>query len=166
MTDYVSLYNVTFQGIHFKNIHTPNSFAIYGAGFNGTGWEIQHNIQVIDCEFEGFTSAIYLNPRFSGFTNNIFHDNSNAGILLPYGYNLTLNNNTFASSTHSSLDDSTGLFREPVGLYLFDVFGTCEVSNNHFIQSKSTIGIEFLSSQGDIKVFNNNFEGGEPFLIR
>lgn len=164
-TDYVSLHNVTFQGLQFKNSFSSCINAICGADFNGTGWEIVDNLNIYDCEFEGFSNAVFLNSRNSTFANNYFHENANSGILLPYGYDVEIINNTFVSSLDINFDNSTGLFKNPVGLFLFDVFGSSEVSNNRFIQDEFTTGIEILSCRGFLELTENHFIGGEAYLI-
>lgn len=173
-TDYISLRNVTFQGLHFKQppidistsisnwVFPRGSYAIFGANFNGSGWEIQDNLSIFDCEFEGFTNAVCVQAVNSEYRNNYFHDNYGAGLFFPYGLNLTVEGNTFDTLKGLTTENKQWL---SVGLYCFDVFDGANISNNTFNSGTDAFGIVILSCQRNILVSNNVFTGGNAFLI-
>jgi hypothetical protein len=172
--DWFTLHNVTFQSIHFKQ-----SFEVVGSRYainffyqNSTGWGISDNFSIYDCEFEGFIDSVIGLAFESSYINNYFHNYSNNGLLLVYGFNLTIQQNIFESSPSPiSVKQYTSMYGSGsmigcIGLFLLDVCDTVLVSDNMFIQGTNSTGLAFSSSIGNYLVTSNTFTGeGAPFLI-
>jgi hypothetical protein len=147
--DYVSIYNVTFNNLHFIGNNT--TIGIFGTYCDGQGWELLQTFNVIDCEFEGFYRALCINPLNSTFTGNLFHDNIQAGLYFNFGADLDVYNNTFTCY------DGTG--EQPCGLVLFDVFDSCMVHDNTFNANEGSVGVGIVSCRRGIVISENIFNG-------
>jgi hypothetical protein len=152
--DYVSIYNVTFNNLHFSGNNT--TIGIYGTYCNGQGWELLQNFNIINCEFEGFYRALCINPLNSTFYGNLFHNNSQSGLYFNFGADLAIYNNTFNSDNMTS--------EQPCGLMLFDVFDFCSVQDNTFNANEGSVGLGIISSRRGIEISENIFNG-TPYAI-
>ena len=172
--DWYNLHNVTFQSIHFKQPFevVGGRYAINFFDQNTTGWGVSDNFSIYDCEFEGFINCVQGLAFNSSYVNNYFHNYSNNGLLLMYGFDLTIKQNFFESSPSPiSVDQYTSMYGSGsmigcIGLFLLDVCDTVLVSDNMFIQGTNSTGLAFSSSIGNYLVTNNTFTGeGTPYLI-
>jgi hypothetical protein len=172
--DWFTLHNVTFQSIHFKQPFevVGGRYAINFFDQNSTGWGVGDNFSIYDCEFEGFINCVQGLAFESSYVNNYFHNYSNNGLLLVYGFDLTIQKNVFESSPSPiSVDQYTSMYGSGsmigcIGLFLLDVCDTVSVSHNMFVQGTNSTGLAFSSSIGNYLVTDNIFTGeGAPYLI-
>jgi hypothetical protein len=166
--DWVNLHNVTFQNLNFQHPlkSASGDWAIYCYQSNSTGWGISDNICIQNCEFKGFYSGFYGLLVNSRFENSIFSNYTSNGFMLPYGLNVTIENNTFyTSATDPEILSFPGDY-PIIGLHLLDVNVSCIISNNTFITGDYSLGLAVVSSTGCITVTDNNFGGnGCPIAI-
>jgi len=167
-TDWINLHNVTFQSINFQHPLEPASgdYAIYCFQSNSTGWGINDNINIYGCTFNGFYSGFYGLPINSCFENNVFSNYTSNGFMLPYGFSVTIKNNTFDTPATSLEVLSYPGDYPTIGLHLLDVNFSCIVCNNTFITNDYSVGLAVVSSTGNITVTNNIFMGnGQPIAV-
>lgn len=166
--DWINLHNVTFQSIDFQHSLDAASgdYAINCFQSNSTGWGINDNINIYNCNFNGFYSGFYGLPINSCFENNIFSNFTSNGFMMPYGNNITIRNNTF-NTPATSLEVLSYPGNYPrIGLHLLDVNVSCIVSNNTFITNDHSVGLAVVSSTGNITVTDNIFVGnGHPIVV-
>ena len=166
--DWVTLQNVTFQNIRFKQLVTytgQNDSAIYFYDGNSTGWGRSNNLNVYNCSFNGFYNCIQGIAMNSSFLGNRFYNYSNNAIMFPLGANLTIQNNVF----HTPANPHTvkqyqkmygkSSIQGGIGLFLMDVNGWATISNNTFRQGKNSTGLTFSSCPGNFLVTENVFSG-------
>ena len=150
--DYVSIYNVTFNGLHFKGENSL--FAVYGTNCDGMGWELLKNVNILNCEFEGFYRGLCINPLNSTYSGNFFHDNIQSGLWFNFGADLQIYSNTFKAD-----GDATDGLDKKASLVMFDVFDGCKVRENIFISDDSAVGVGIISCRRNIVITENVFYG-------
>jgi hypothetical protein len=159
--DWINLHNVTFQSIDFQHPieSASGDYAINCFQSNSTGWGINDNINIFNSTFNGFYSGFYGLPINSRFENNVFSNYTSNGFMLPYGFNITIKNNTFDTPA-TSLEVLSYPGNYPtIGLHLLDVNVSGIVCNNTFITNDYSVGLAVVSSTGNITVTNNIFIG-------
>jgi hypothetical protein len=176
--DWITLQNVTFQSITFKQLVTySNQFssAIYFYDGNSSGWGRSNSLNVFNCSFNGFYNCIQGIAMNSSFVGNRFYNYSNNGIMFPLGGNLTIQNNVFRTPAnpftvkqYQKMYGSMSL-RGGIGLFLMDVNCNALISNNTFWQGKNSTGLTFSSCPGSSRsliVTENLFSGsGKAYSI-
>jgi hypothetical protein len=173
--DWVTLQNVTFQTIHFKQLcsyDTQENCAIYFYDGNTTGWGRSNNISVYNCQFEGFYNCIQGIAMNSQYIGNYFHDYSNNAIMFPLGYNLKITHNIIDTPSNPLTvqeyqeRDGDASIRGGIGLFLMDIDGFAAISNNNFVEGTNATGITFSSCIGQIIVTDNIFSGiGQAYSV-
>jgi hypothetical protein len=171
---WITLSNITFQSLHFKRLASENSpsCAIFFYVGNATGWGVNNNLSIYNCEFNGFYNSVQGLAVNSNYVGNFFHNYSNNALMVPFGANLTITANTFDTPANSMAveqyqeRDGSISVQGGVGLFLMDVGWNNLISDNLFIQDTNSTGIAFSSSLGNSFVTNNTFIGdGVPYFI-
>ncbi len=166
--DWLNLLNITFQSIHFKQLVSyqgPYNSAIYFYDGNATGWGISDNLNVYDCQFEGFYNCIQGLAINSHYEGNIFSNYTNNAIMFPFGTNLTIQRNIFDTPSNeltvNQYQERDGQIsvQGGIGLFLMDVGENALIVNNTFIEGQNSTGITFSSCIGNFVVTANRFLG-------
>jgi hypothetical protein len=161
--DWISLTNVSFQNLQFYG-KGENCTAIYFHLYNGTGWGVANNFNVTNCLFQNFDVCIYGLAVNSTYNFNLFNNYTSLGLMFTYGANLTITNNAF--NTPMTDLSNPPYYGKELGLVLLDVWNNTLVNQNTFTTGQSSVGIVFMSSQGDFLVTANSFTGaGTTYLI-
>ncbi|MCW3995083.1 MAG: hypothetical protein NWE98_02895 [Candidatus Bathyarchaeota archaeon] len=166
--DWITLHNVTFQSIHFKQLIAyshPDNCAIYFYDGNSSGWGLSDNLSVYNCQFEGFYNCIQGLAINSNYIGNIFQDYLNNAIMFPAGSNLTIENNIFNTPSNDFTveqyqeRDGSASIQGGIGLFLMDVSEVVSIRNNTFVEGANSTGITFSSSNGNFIITGNVFSG-------
>ena len=173
--DWITLHNVTFQSIHFKQLvpyQGPYNCAIFFYDADSTGWGISDNLNVYDCEFEGFYNCVQGLAINSNYIGNYFHDYSNNAIMFPAGAALKIKDNIFSTPSNEFTveqyqeKDGQISIQGGIALFFMDVSGDVYVVNNTFVQGINSSGITVSSCILNLVVTANSFSGdGNAFSI-
>ena len=153
--DWITLNNVTFTSIYFKNTIAYNdqaSSAIYFYDGNSTGWGVSNNLSVYDCQFEGFYNCIQGLAIYSNYTSNYFHNYLNNAIMFPAGFELIIKDNIFDTPSNELTveqyqeRDGPMSIQGGIAIFFMDVSGDVSIVNNTFVEGTNTTGITFSSS--------------------
>lgn len=166
--DWITLQNVTFQYIQFKQLidyNQPYNSAIYFYAGNSTGWGTSDNLSVYHCQFDGFYNCIQGLASNSNYVGNYFQDFSNNAIMIPCGNDIMIQNNIFeAPSNQLTVQqyqerDGPPSIQGGISVFFMDVIENILVNNNIFVEGTNSTGITFSSSSGNFLVTNNFFSG-------